>query len=139
MSGEPTVSPAIIAGPGEPIAGAGGSFELHEWGGAPGRGPGIPLHVHHRGDEAWHVLEGVLRFRFADRSTEAIAGTTVFVPAGVAHTFSIAGPGDARYLIAMSTQIAELIAALHEPELRDEDVAAVYRRFDSEIVAESEM
>jgi mannose-6-phosphate isomerase-like protein (cupin superfamily) len=125
---------AIIAGPGESIAALGGAFQLHEWKHGPGGGPGIPLHVHHHGDEAWRVLEGVLTFRFADRSTEAVAGTTVFVPAGVAHTFSVAGPGDARYLIAMSRQIAELIAALHEPDISPDSVAAIYRRFDSEIV-----
>ena len=124
-----------IALPGEAIAARGSSFELHEWAHGSGSGPGIPLHIHHRGDEAWHVLEGTLRFRFADRTVDVPAGSSVFVPAGVAHTFSAPAPGGARYLIAMSPQISELIAALHQDsQLTADEVAAVYRRFDSEIV-----
>src|SRR5947207_476258 len=46
-----------------------------------------PLHVHHRDDEAWYVVSGALRFRLADREVIASAGSTVMVPAGVAHTF----------------------------------------------------
>ena len=70
----------IIAGPGAPaIAAVGTSLVVHEW---TESGPSW-LHVHRSDDEAWHVLEGVLRFRFADREVDAPAGTTVFVPAGV--------------------------------------------------------
>jgi hypothetical protein len=38
----------------------GQSFAIREWHGS---GPAA-LHVHHVDDEAWHVLEGTLRFRF---------------------------------------------------------------------------
>jgi mannose-6-phosphate isomerase-like protein (cupin superfamily) len=48
--------------------------------------------VHYADDEAWHVICGVLRFRFADREMNAEAGSTVFVPAGVSHTFGNPGP-----------------------------------------------
>jgi mannose-6-phosphate isomerase-like protein (cupin superfamily) len=54
------------------------------------------LRVHHLDDEAWHVLEGSLHFRFADRELDAPAGSTVFVPADLAHTYQA---HDARYLI----------------------------------------
>jgi mannose-6-phosphate isomerase-like protein (cupin superfamily) len=67
------------------------------------------LHVHHEDDEAWHVLEGRLRFRFADRVVEATAGATVFVPAGVAHTYEAI---DARYLIILTLRLAALIDEL---------------------------
>ena len=54
----------IIAGPGlPPIAAVGKSLVVHEWAGA---GPSY-MHIHRSDDEAWHVLEGSLRFRFADR------------------------------------------------------------------------
>jgi hypothetical protein len=43
-----------------------------------------PLHVHRADDEAWHVIAGALRFRFADEEIVATAGSTVLVPAGVA-------------------------------------------------------
>src|SRR5262249_31191984 len=62
----------------------GESFAIREWRGS---GP-AKLHVHHADDEAWHVLEGVLRFRFDDRMVDVGAGETVFVPAGVPHTYA---------------------------------------------------
>ena len=106
---------------------AGRSFEVHEWRGS---GPAT-LHVHHADDEAWHVLEGELTFRYADRTETAGAGRTVFIPAGVAHTYT-AGQ-DARYLIILTPRLSALIAALQA----DRDPAhqkEIYRRFDSEVV-----
>lgn len=108
---------------------AGVGFEIREWAHGPNGGP--PLHVHHSDDEAWHVLEGTLSFRFADRAVEAGPGATVFAPAGVAHTFANPGPGDVRYLIISTPRVFALIAALHEAP---DDVVAVYRRFDSELL-----
>lgn len=105
----------------------GTSFSIHEWRGS---GPAI-LHVHHSDDEAWHVLEGQLTFRYADRSETVGPGATVFVPAGIAHTFS-AGEG-ARYLIILTPKLSALIAALQtdrDPAHRHE----IYRRFDSEVL-----
>jgi mannose-6-phosphate isomerase-like protein (cupin superfamily) len=79
----PSTHAPIVAGPGSgAIAAVGTSLVVHEW---TESGPSY-LHVHRSDDEAWHVLEGLLRFRFADREVDAPAGTTVFVPAGVAHT-----------------------------------------------------
>src|ERR1043166_8274641 len=89
-----------------PFSASGNSFSIHEWRGS---GP-AKLHVHHSDDEAWHILEGELMFRFVDRTETAGPGTTVFVPAGVAHTFS-AGAG-VRYLIILTPRLSALIAAL---------------------------
>jgi mannose-6-phosphate isomerase-like protein (cupin superfamily) len=106
---------------------AGASFEIHEWRGS---GPAT-LHVHNADDEAWHVLAGELTFRYADRSEIVGAGRTVFVAAGVAHTFT-AGP-EARYLIILTPRLRALIRELQEN--RDPTaVAEVYRRFDSELL-----
>jgi len=105
----------------------GASFSIHEWRGS---GPAT-LHVHHSDDEAWHVLDGELTFRYADRTETAGPGTTVFVPAGVAHTY-IAGEG-ARCLIVLTPRLSALIAALQT----DRDPAhqhEIYRRFDSELL-----
>lgn len=110
-----------------PFSAAGKSFEIHEWRGS---GPAT-LHVHHADDEAWHVLEGELTFRYTDRTEIAGPGTTVFVPAGVAHAYS-AGVG-ARYLIVLTPRLSALIAALHadrEPSHQKE----IYRRFESELL-----
>jgi mannose-6-phosphate isomerase-like protein (cupin superfamily) len=99
---------------------------IHEW---TGSGPAT-LHVHHEDDEAWHVLEGELRFRFSDRSDVVTAGSTVFVPAGVPHTYE-ALPG-ARYLIILTPRLRALIA-----ELQSKSPGAsrdVYRRHASELL-----
>src|SRR5690349_22545830 len=75
---------------------SGNSFSVHEWRGS---GPAT-LHVHHSDDEAWHVLEGDLTFRYADRTEAVGPGGTVFVPAGMPHTYSAAA--GARYLINLN-------------------------------------
>jgi len=110
-----------------PIAATGGSFDLHEWSGS---GPDY-LHVHYRDDEAWHVLEGTLTFRFRDKEVEAPAGTTVFVPAGVPHSYFEAH-GPTRYLIILTPRLRELISALHAAPF--EQHREIMHRFDSEIV-----
>jgi quercetin dioxygenase-like cupin family protein len=106
---------------------SGRSFSIHEWRGS---GPAT-LHVHHSDDEAWHVIEGHLTFRYADRVETAGPQTTVFIPAGVAHTYTAAA--GARYLIVLTPRLAALVAALQtdrEPAHQHE----IYRRFDSELL-----
>ncbi len=110
-----------------PISASGGTFGVYEWSGS---GPDY-LHVHHSDDEAWHVLEGTLVFRFADKQIEAPAGTTVFVPAGVAHAY-FAKPEESRYLIILTPRLYELIQELHKVLYAQHK--EVMRKFDSEIV-----
>ncbi|HEY6242955.1 MAG TPA: cupin domain-containing protein [Pyrinomonadaceae bacterium] len=110
------------------IAATGQSFEIHEWRGS---GPDY-LHVHYSDDEAWHVLEGTLTFRFVDRQVEASAGTTVFVPAGVPHTYFVAGE-PTRYLIILTPRLRALIEALHSTPR--EQHGAVMKQFDSAILS----
>jgi quercetin dioxygenase-like cupin family protein len=110
-----------------PFSASGNSFSIHEWRGS---GP-AKLHLHRSDDEAWHVLEGELTFRYADRTEAVGPGTTVFVRAGVAHTYTSA-PG-ARYLIILTPRLSALIAALQA----DRDPAhqhEIYSRFDSELL-----
>ena len=110
-----------------PFSASGSSFSIHEWRGS---GPAT-LHVHRSDDEAWHVLEGQLTFRYTDRTENAGPGTTVFVPAGVAHTYS-AGAG-ARYLIVLTPRLEALIRTLQadrDPHHQHD----IYLRFDSELL-----
>ncbi len=128
-----TAEPIIVPGKGDrtdgspSVAASGKSFELHEWRGS---GPDY-LHVHYADDEAWHILEGTLTFRFQDRQVEAPAGTTVFVPAGVPHSYFEAHE-PARYLIILTPRLRRLISALHEAPR--EQYPAIMRRFESEIL-----
>jgi len=110
-----------------PIVATGLSFDIHEWSGS---GPDY-LHVHYSDDEAWHVLEGTLTFRFSDRTIEAAAGTTVFVPAGVPHTYYEAA-GPTRYLIIMTPQLRRLIAALQGAPRQEHN--AIMSQFASEVL-----
>jgi len=110
-----------------PFSASGRSFGIHEWRGS---GPAT-LHVHHSDDEAWHVLEGELTFRYAGRTETAGPGMTVFVAAGVPHTYTAAD--NARYLIVLTPRLSALIAALQA----DRDYARqkeIYQRFDSELL-----
>jgi mannose-6-phosphate isomerase-like protein (cupin superfamily) len=111
----------------QPIAATGHSFDIHEWSGS---GPSY-LHVHYSDDEAWHILEGTLTFRFIDKQVDAPAGTTVFVPAGVPHAYFEAN-GPTRYLIIMTPRLRDLISALHATPR--EQHYAIMRRFESEIL-----
>jgi mannose-6-phosphate isomerase-like protein (cupin superfamily) len=125
---EPTIVNAAGggAGAGIPFSAAGRSFSVHEWRGS---GPAA-LHVHHIDDEAWHVLAGALRFRFADRVIDVGPGGTVFVPAGVAHSYEAL---DARYLIILTPRLAALIAELQQAPDRSQH-SAIYQRHDSELL-----
>ncbi len=91
-----------------------------------------PLHVHYADDEAWHVVSGALRFRFADEVVIAEAGSTVLVPAGVVHTFGNAGPGPSRFLIILPSRLDELISRLHEADQAEHP--EIYRRYESELL-----
>jgi mannose-6-phosphate isomerase-like protein (cupin superfamily) len=48
-----------------------------------------PLHVHHREDEAWFVLDGHMTFFVGDSAFEAPSGTFVLAPQGLPHTFTV--------------------------------------------------
>jgi len=104
----------------------GRAFGVAEW-----MGSGPPqLHVHHEDDEAWHILDGQVEFRFADGVEIVGPGTTVFVPAGVAHTYVTSD--DARYLIVLTPQLAARIDDLHRTPPTAH--AEVYRRHASTLL-----
>lgn len=46
----------------------------------------IPVTSPPADDEAWYVLEGVLRLQVGKDVVEALAGSGVFIPRGTAHT-----------------------------------------------------
>lgn len=55
----------------------------------PGGGP--PPHIHHREDETFQVLEGEYEFTVAGETILATAGTTLFAPRGIPHTYRCVG------------------------------------------------
>jgi mannose-6-phosphate isomerase-like protein (cupin superfamily) len=78
----------------------GGAYGLLETWVAAGSSP--PLHVHHREDEAFWVLEGRVRFVCGEEEIDAGPGSYVFLPRGVPHTFVVEGEEDARLLTLLS-------------------------------------
>jgi len=115
------------------------SFVLAEWrdaGGPPGPPRFIaPLHLHHKDDEAWYVLEGALWVRAGDKDVEANAGSAVFVPRGTPHTYWNPGPGPLRYLLVMTPRIYELILAIHAMKERTPGtLQELFRKYDSELL-----
>src|SRR6185503_9984985 len=72
----------------------GGAYGLVESLIAPGFSP--PLHVHHREDEAFWILEGDVSMRCGDRTFRAGPGAFVFLPRDVPHTFVVEGDVPAR-------------------------------------------
>ncbi len=131
MAPAPMIIPPQAAGaPGVGIRGA--ALVIQNWSAGGEAHEVAPLHVHRSDDEAWHVISGALRFRFADEVITAPAGSTVLVPAGVAHTFGNAGPEPSRYIIILPARLDELITRLHESEPAEHP--AIYRRYESELL-----
>ena len=62
----------------------------------------VPLHVHSREDELFHVLEGKISYRIGETRLIASAGHTVLAPKGIPHGFTVTSTGPARYLIVYS-------------------------------------
>jgi mannose-6-phosphate isomerase-like protein (cupin superfamily) len=74
----------------------GGAHGLTEAIGPAGSSP--PLHVHHREDEAFWLLEGELTVRCGDRTFTAEPGSFTFLPRGVPHSFVVEGDRPAHLL-----------------------------------------
>lgn len=64
------------------------------------RGSGSPLHVHHREDEWFYVIEGELTFWVGGEVSVAPAGTFVFGPRDIPHTFIVSSE-QARFLLVV--------------------------------------
>ena len=64
-------------------------------------GAETPLHVHHREDETFCILDGDVTFEVGDTTIEAHAGDVAFAPRDVPHRYSV-GPDGCRMLFIMT-------------------------------------
>lgn len=117
------------------------AFVVAEWrdaGAPPGPGPPrfiAPLHLHHHDDEAWYILEGALRVQRGDEIVEAKAGSGVFVPRGIKHTYWNPADQPTRYLLVMTSNIFRLIQEIHAMNERSPAaLRVVFRKYDSELL-----
>lgn len=99
---------------------------------------GVPLHQHHRYDEAFYVIEGEMEFVVGDRTERVAAGGFVLVPRGTPHRFVNQGPGTSRMLVIGSSGVQALVeetAALFNARPPDVDaINAGFARHDSELL-----
>jgi len=131
----PIIAP-LLAGQ---VIGSNGDFVIAEWrdAGGPFDPPRFiaPRHLHRSDDEAWYVLEGVLKVQVGENEVEAHAGAAVFVPKGTPHTYWNAGPGPLRYLLVMTSNIYRLIQEIHAMKERTPAaLRAVFEKHDSELL-----
>jgi quercetin dioxygenase-like cupin family protein len=66
---------------------SGGAYSFSEIWGTHGNMP--PLHVHHRDDEAFYVLDGELRLFLGNRQIVRTAGQAALAPRDVPHTYRV--------------------------------------------------
>jgi quercetin dioxygenase-like cupin family protein len=64
------------------------------------RGYGSPLHVHHNEDEWFYVLSGELTFWVGGEVIDAPAGSFVYGPRDLPHTFTVSSD-EARFLLVI--------------------------------------
>ena len=82
----------------EQTGGALGSMEMA----IPAGFGGLPLHVHPSFDEYFYVLEGEVTFRVGDDVRAAPAGTAIYAPGAVPHTFAELNRAPARLLLVFT-------------------------------------
>jgi quercetin dioxygenase-like cupin family protein len=78
-------------------------------------GSGSPLHVHHREDEWFYVTEGALTFWVGGEVIEAPAGSFVYGPRDVPHTFVVSSPQARFLLVAEPAGFEDFVRALARP------------------------
>jgi quercetin dioxygenase-like cupin family protein len=79
------------------------------------QGSGSPLHVHHNEDEWFYVTEGELTFWVGGERIEAPAGSFVYGPREIPHTFVVASPQARFLLVAEPAGFENFMRALSEP------------------------
>ena len=79
------------------------------------RGSGSPLHVHSREDEWFYVIEGALTFWVGGQVIEAPAGSFVYGPRGIPHTFMVSSETARFLLVTEPGEFSGFLRRLAEP------------------------
>jgi mannose-6-phosphate isomerase-like protein (cupin superfamily) len=84
-----------------------------------------PLHIHHKEDEAWYILDGHMTFYVGDAVLEAEAGSFVFAPSGIAHTFTVDVEPTRVLVFASPAGFERFAVELGEPATNDKPPAGL--------------
>ena len=79
------------------------------------RGAGSPLHVHHREDEWFYVFDGELTFLVGGEVVNAPAGSFVYGPRDVPHTFIVSSEEARFVIIAAPAGFDDFVRTIGEP------------------------
>jgi quercetin dioxygenase-like cupin family protein len=74
-----------------------------------------PLHVHHREDEGFWILEGDVTFEVGDTTIEAHAGDYVFGPRDIPHRYTVGDAGCRMLFIFTPGGFENLLREMSEP------------------------
>jgi quercetin dioxygenase-like cupin family protein len=104
---------------------------------------GPPLHVHHREDEAFYVLEGELEIQCGENKIRAVPGSFVFAPREIPHSFQNINSVPAKVLIlATPAGIEKFFEELSQlakqgpPDI--EKVKEIAQRYEIEFILHSQ-
>jgi quercetin dioxygenase-like cupin family protein len=78
-------------------------------------GAQAPLHVHHKEDEAFWVLDGDATFEIGETTIEARAGDYAFGPRHIPHRYSVGDAGCRMLFILTPGGFEDLVTAMSEP------------------------
>ncbi len=78
-------------------------------------GAEAPLHVHHREDEGFWVLDGDVTFEVGDTKIEASAGDYAFGPRGIPHRYTVGDSGCRLLFILTPGGFEDLVRKTSEP------------------------
>ena len=84
-----------------------------------------PLHIHHREDEAWYILDGQMTFYVAEEVFTATKGMFVFAPKGLPHTFTVDVEPTRVLVFASPAGFEQFATELGEPATSDERPAGL--------------
>jgi quercetin dioxygenase-like cupin family protein len=100
------------------------------------RGDMPPLHVHHRDDETFYVIDGELSLFAAGRQLTLAAGEAAFAPRDVPHTYRVESD-EARWLVITTPAGFEsFVRNVSEPAPADE-LPEAGRPFDPAVLAQA--
>ena len=94
-------------------ADTGGQLAIVEMTEAPGRE--APLHVHHREDEGFWILEGEVTFEVGGATIAARAGDYVFGPRDLPHRYTVGAAGCRMLFLLLPGGMEALIREMSEP------------------------